>query len=52
MRENWSSGFPTRTDMNRSVQSYKKAGGLNIPVAKIKALISCAVTLICAFVFT
>ena len=66
-RENRSSGFPTRSDTNRPVQSQKQARSLKfldlrrreihtlstICVAKTKALISFAVTakLICAFVF-
>ena len=59
LSENWSSGFPTRSDTNRSVQSWKKAKILcfliliqedcNIHIAKIKALITAQ--LICAFVF-
>ena len=63
-RENQSSGFPTRSDTNRPLQSQKQARSLkfgfkkkkrkcSIRVAKTKALISFAVTakLICAFVF-
>ena len=62
--ENQSSGFPTRSDTNRHLQSQKQARSLkfgfkkkkrkcSIRVAKTKALISFAVTakLICAFVF-
>ena len=58
---NWSSGFLTRSNTNRTVQPQKMARGLKfrkkrdctICVAKTKALISCAVTaqLICDFVF-
>ena len=29
MQENQSSGFPTRSDINRSVQAQKVAGSLN-----------------------
>ena len=63
-RENRSSGFPTRSDENRPVQSQKNARSLKfrikeeeglyiICVMKTKVLISCAVTahLICAFVY-
>ena len=57
-----SSGFPTRSDTNRAVQSQKMARGVKIGikeveglyyVAKTKALISLAVSakLICVFVF-
>ena len=57
------SGFPTRFDTNRSVQSHKMARslkfrlkeveGLYYPYSETKALISFAVTakLICVFVF-
>ena len=59
MRENRSSRFPTRSDINGSVQSQKKVKrfrkkrNFTIRVVKPKALISFAVTanLICAFVF-
>ena len=63
MRENQSSGFPTRSDTDWPVQSQKKSRSLDfgfkkkinctIRVAKTKVLISFAVTemLICAFVF-
>ena len=63
MRENRSSRFPTRSDINGSVQSQKMVKSLNfgfrkkrnftIRVVKPNALISFAVTanLICAFVF-
>ena len=63
MRENRSSRFPTRSDINGSVQSQKmvkslkfriwKKRNFTIRVVKPKALISFAVTanLICAFVF-
>ena len=30
MRENWSLGFPTRSDTNRPVQSHKKARSLKL----------------------
>ena len=63
-RENQSSGFLSRCDLNQPVQSqkqeleaenfgFKKWRDCTIRVAKAKALISCAVTaqLICAFVF-
>ena len=59
-RENRSSGFPTRSDTNRPVQSQKQARSLTfrkrnctVRVAKTKALISFAVTakLICGFCF-
>ena len=60
---NRSSGFPTRSDTNRAVQSQRMAIKCNFAfrkqrnctsyVAKTKALISFAVTakLICVFVF-
>ena len=60
MRENWFSGFPTRSDTKRFVKKlessnfgYKKKRHCTIRVEKTKALISFAVTakLICAFVF-
>ena len=54
-RENWSSGFRTRSDTNQCEHSQKQARSLKfwiqveeefntISVAKAKALISCAVT--------
>ena len=56
--ENWSSGFPNRSDRHRSRLEacnfgLKKKRNCTIHVAKTKALISFAVTakLICAFVF-
>ena len=63
MQENRSSGFPTRFDTNRPVQSQKQARGLKFRLkveeelyylcGKRKVLISCAATaqLICVFVF-
>ena len=48
--ENWSSGFPTRSDTNRSVQPQKMARSLKkkrnsiICVAKTKAVVSFAVS--------
>ena len=58
MRENRSSGFPTRSDTNRPEAGWKleisdlKRRDCTIRVAKTKALINFAVTgkLICAFV--
>ena len=63
-RENWSSGFPTRSNTNRAVQlqkmvrdgrnfGFRKKRGCTIYETKTKGLISCAVTaqLICGFVF-
>ena len=63
MRENRSSGFPTRSDPNQAVQPHKTARGLKFrikieeglyyPYSENKALISFAITakLICVFVF-
>ena len=63
-RENWSSGFPTRSDIKWPVQSQEKARNFGfikrrdctISVGKTEALISCAVTdmktMICAFTDT
>ena len=64
LQENWSSGFPIRSDTNRPVQSQKNRSSWNfrlkkkrnctICAAKTKMLISCAVytaQLICVFVF-
>ena len=52
MRENWSSGFPTRYDTNRAVRwleagnaGSRKKRDCTIQVAKTKALISFSVTL-------
>ena len=57
MRENQSSGIPTRSDTNRPVQlqnmarsfGFRKKRNCTIRVVKTKALISCVVTaqLIC-----
>ena len=63
MRENWSSGFPTRSYTNglctyrrwleAGIFGFRKMRDCTIRVVKTKVLISCAVTaqLICAFVF-
>ena len=65
MQENCSSGFPTRTDINRPVQSQRKARSLKIRILqdeglyylcsekKIAYKLICSVTaaLICTFVF-
>ena len=62
-RENWSSGFPTKSDTNRPIQSQKKARILKVWVeveeelyylsSENKGADHCAVTaqLICVFVF-
>ena len=56
-RENLSSGFPTRSNTNGTVQPQRIVRGFKfctIYVAKTKALVSCVATaqLICAFDFT
>ena len=63
-RQNMSSGFPTGSDTNRTVQPQKMTRGFKFRIyeeevlyyrcsARTKALVSCAVTaqLICSFVF-
>ena len=38
MQENWSSGFPTRSDTNRPVQSQKQASSLKFRIEEEEKL--------------